>query len=123
MLDRPEMGRKQRRSILLFTLAATCAILFIQLVTLNRENENDKSFEHQKQEFEEESPIGSPDDLHHHARIFTKATQRKFKGKRRFASRTSSDAFLLIGKITSTAETVTSNKSNKGKGNSDIIFI
>ena len=123
MLDRPEMSRKQRRSILLFTLAATCAILFIQLVILNRENENDRSFEHQKQEFEEESPIGSPDDFHHHAHIFTKATPRKFEGKRRFASRTSRDASLLVGKITSTAETVTSNKSNKGKGNSDILFI
>ena len=116
------MSRKQRRNILLFTLAATCVVLFIQLVILNLENENDRSFEHQKQEFDEESPIGSPDDFHHHAHIFTKAT-RQFEGKRRFTSGTSSDASLLVGKMTSTAETVTSNKSNKGKGNSDIIFI
>lgn len=119
----PEMSRKQRRNILLFTLAAICAILFIHLVILNRENEKDRSFEHHKQELEEESPLRSPDDFHHHVHIFTKATQRKFEGKRKFASRTSDDTSLSVEKITSTEETVTSNMPNKGKGNSDVLFI
>ena len=123
MLDRPEMSRKQRQNILLFTLAVICAILFIQLVILNQENENKRNFEHQKQELEEESPIRSPDDFHHQPHLFMKATQRKFEGKRRFGSRRINDTSLSVGKITSTAETVTSNKPNKGKGNFNVLFI
>lgn len=123
MLDRPEMSRKQRRNILLFTLAVICAILFIQLVILNQENENKRNFEHQKQELEEESPIRSPDDFHYQPHLFMKVTQRKFEGKRRFDSRRISDTSLSVGKITSTAETVTSNKPNKGKGNFHVLFI